>query len=183
MTHPHHLTTNNTNADAEVEVEAEVDNDDRDEYLRLRSSPTTTREREEPTVIEQLFERLNSLSSQLESAVELSSSLQAQHAAAQGTISALESKVTVLESLVASSPQSGPSPIESTSTSPASPDPATIPAILPRTPTRLHNANANRVEESRRRPIDLRARGVGFGAGATRFCAVGAGVEGARCGE
>jgi cell division septation protein DedD len=100
--------------------------------LRPRSSPTTTREREreEPTVIEQLFERLNSLSTQLESAVELFSSLQAQHAAAQGTISALESKVTALESLVASSTQSpGPSPIESTSTSPSSPNPATIPAI------------------------------------------------------
>ena len=113
-----HLTTNNTNA----EVAADVDNDDgyREEHLRPRSSPTTTRG--QSSVIDQLFERLNSLSSQLESAVELSSSLQAQHAAAQGTISALESKVTALESVVASSPQSpAPSPIEFT---PTSTDPA-----------------------------------------------------------
>jgi len=37
---------------------------------------------------------------QLESAVGLSSTLQAQHATAQSTVSALESKVTALEELV-----------------------------------------------------------------------------------
>ena len=52
------------------------------------------------SVIDQVFERLTTLSSQLESAVELSSTLQAQHASAQSTISALESKVTALEELV-----------------------------------------------------------------------------------
>ena len=46
---------------------------------------------------DQVFERLTTLSSQLESAVELSSTLQDQHAAAQSTISALESKVIALE--------------------------------------------------------------------------------------
>jgi hypothetical protein len=61
-------------------------------------------EQDQPSVIIQMFERLNSLPSQLETTVELSSLLQARHAAAQSTISALESKVTALESLVASSP-------------------------------------------------------------------------------
>jgi len=42
---------------------------------------------------DQVFERLTTLSSQLEPAFELSSTLQAQHAAAQSTISALESKL------------------------------------------------------------------------------------------
>jgi hypothetical protein len=48
------------------------------------------------SVIDQVFERLTTLSSQLESAVELSSTLQAQHATAQSTICALESKVKEL---------------------------------------------------------------------------------------
>jgi len=51
-------------------------------------------------VIDELNQRMNTLSDQLESALELSNTLQAQHAAAQGTISALESKVSALESLV-----------------------------------------------------------------------------------
>jgi hypothetical protein len=42
------------------------------------------------------------LPNQLASAVELSSTLQAQHAAAQGTISALESEIVSLETLVKS---------------------------------------------------------------------------------
>ena len=48
-------------------------------------------------------ERLTPVSNQLEFAVEVSSSLQAQHTAAQSTISALESKVTLLEALVRTS--------------------------------------------------------------------------------
>ena len=68
-------------------------------------------------VLDQLLERLTTLSNQLESAVALSSNLQAQHAAAQTTISAPESKVTALEDLVRSSqnlhhlPQSKQCPI------------------------------------------------------------------------
>jgi hypothetical protein len=61
------------------------------------------------SVIDELFQRLTSLSTQLESAIELSSSLQAQHAAAQSTISVLESKVSSLESLVQQS-QAPPPP-------------------------------------------------------------------------
>jgi|ERR1700691_38373 hypothetical protein len=67
------------------------------------------------SVIDELFERLTTLSNRLESAVELSNSFQAQHAAAQSTISALESKVTSLESLVkaqATPPPPPPAPIE-----------------------------------------------------------------------
>jgi hypothetical protein len=52
------------------------------------------------TMIDDLHGRLSALSSQLESALELSSTLQAQHASAQETISALESKVEALEELV-----------------------------------------------------------------------------------
>jgi hypothetical protein len=62
------------------------------------------------SVIDELFQRLTSLSTQLESAIELSSSLQAQHAAAQSTISVLESKVSSLESLVQQSQASPPPP-------------------------------------------------------------------------
>ena len=56
--------------------------------------------RRQPNPPNSVIERLTTLSSQLESAVELLSSLQPQHAAAQSTISALESKVILLETLV-----------------------------------------------------------------------------------
>jgi len=52
------------------------------------------------SVMDELFQCLASLSNQLESAIELSSLLQAQHAAAQSMISVLECKVSSLESLV-----------------------------------------------------------------------------------
>ncbi|KIM72918.1 hypothetical protein PILCRDRAFT_15718 [Piloderma croceum F 1598] len=51
------------------------------------------------SVIDKLFQRLTTLSIQLESAIELSSSLQSRHAAAQSTISVLKSKVSSFESL------------------------------------------------------------------------------------
>jgi hypothetical protein len=50
-----------------------------------------------PSAIDELLQHLTTLSNQLESAVELWSSVQAQHATAQNTISALESKVVSLE--------------------------------------------------------------------------------------
>ena len=50
-------------------------------------------------VIDELLQRLTALSAQFESAMEVSSSLQTQHAAAQGTIEVLE-KVVGLEVLV-----------------------------------------------------------------------------------
>ncbi|KAJ7208063.1 hypothetical protein GGX14DRAFT_455387 [Mycena pura] len=52
--------------------------------------------------INELTARLTQLSTQLESALTMSSTLQAQHAAAQGTIVALEDKVKRLEGLVSS---------------------------------------------------------------------------------
>jgi hypothetical protein len=55
-----------------------------------------------PSVIDELFQHLTTLSNQLESTVELLSSLQAQHTAAQSTTLALESKVVSLETLVKS---------------------------------------------------------------------------------
>ncbi|KAH8832571.1 hypothetical protein DL96DRAFT_1582632 [Flagelloscypha sp. PMI_526] len=51
-------------------------------------------------LIDDLTSRLSALASQLESALSLSESLQAQHTAAQSTISLLESKVEKLEELV-----------------------------------------------------------------------------------
>ncbi|KAI0088767.1 hypothetical protein BDY19DRAFT_993606 [Irpex rosettiformis] len=59
-------------------------------------SPTAT----PAAVPDELAQRLTSLANQLESALELSRSLEAQHSTAQTTISVLESKVTALESLV-----------------------------------------------------------------------------------
>ena len=54
-----------------------------------------------PSVIpDDLIQRMNTLTNQLESALELSRSLEAQHHTAQSTISQLESKVSALESMV-----------------------------------------------------------------------------------
>jgi hypothetical protein len=75
-----------------------------DDELRRLLSPIPS------SVLDQLFEQLTTLSNQLESAVELSSNLQAQHTAAQNTISALESQVTALKDLVRSSQVQRPSP-------------------------------------------------------------------------
>ncbi|GJE86722.1 FHA and PRK00409 domain-containing protein [Phanerochaete sordida] len=62
-------------------------------HLRPQSPPA-------PVISDELAQRLSTLSNQLESALELSRSLQQQHATAQSTISLLESKVATLESLV-----------------------------------------------------------------------------------
>ena len=82
--------------------------DDEDDKARSRSrSPSpllqTTSQSVPPPPTEDINSRLDTLSSQLESALELSRTLQAQHAAAQNTISFLEAKVNTLESLVHSS--------------------------------------------------------------------------------
>lgn len=73
-------------------------------------SPRRNRERSSsppgPTFapgVDELTAKLTTLSNQLESALLLSSSLQAQHTAAQSTISALEQKVSQLENLVRTS--------------------------------------------------------------------------------
>ena len=66
--------------------------------------------------VDELTARLTTLSNQLESALLLSSSLQAQHTAAQTTIAALEQKVSQLETLV--------------QTSTAAPPPAPVPASI-----------------------------------------------------
>lgn len=59
--------------------------------------------------IDELTTRLSTLSTQLESALVMSSTLQAQHAAAQSTIVALEDKVKRLEGLVSAVVTSAPS--------------------------------------------------------------------------
>jgi hypothetical protein len=84
------------------------------------------------SVIDQVFERLMKLSSQLESAVELSSTLQAQHAAVQSTIYALESKATALEELVHA---------QSQASCPVEPQPE--PAQLPNNPTQSRKSSTN----------------------------------------
>ncbi len=78
--------------------------DDEDDKARSRSRspsppPPTVSQAAEP-LSEDINLRLTALSSQLESALELSRSLQAQHTTAQNTISFLEAKVNALESLV-----------------------------------------------------------------------------------
>lgn len=78
--------------------------DDEDDKARSRSrSPSPhppTVSRGPPPSSEDVNLRLATLASQLESALELSRSLQAQHATAQNTISLLEAKVNTLESLM-----------------------------------------------------------------------------------
>ena len=79
--------------------------DDEDDKSRSRSrSPSpplrTTSQSVPPPSTEDINLRLDTLSSQLESALELSRTLQVQHVAAQNTISFLEAKVNTLESLV-----------------------------------------------------------------------------------
>ncbi|KAI0002558.1 hypothetical protein BJV74DRAFT_816541 [Russula compacta] len=78
--------------------------DDEDDKARSRSRspspPPPTVSLGPPSSSEDVNLRLAALSSQLESALELSRSLQAQHATAQNTISLLEAKVNTLESLM-----------------------------------------------------------------------------------
>ena len=78
--------------------------DDEDDKARSRSRspspPPSTASHGAQLSSEDINIRLATLSSQLESALELSRSLQAQHATAQNTISFLEAKVNALESLV-----------------------------------------------------------------------------------
>lgn len=78
--------------------------DDEDDKARGRSRspspPPTTASQSVPPSSEDINLRLAALSSQLESALDLSRSLQAQHVTAQSTISFLEAKVNALESLV-----------------------------------------------------------------------------------
>ncbi|KAF9074708.1 hypothetical protein BDP27DRAFT_1316695 [Rhodocollybia butyracea] len=65
------------------------------------TSPTTFTPQPLPNaIVDELTTRLNTLQAQLDSALALSSNLQAQHSTAQSTISALENKVEALENLV-----------------------------------------------------------------------------------
>ncbi|KAF7326400.1 Glycosyltransferase family 69 protein [Mycena venus] len=88
-----------------------------------------------PTINE-LTNRLALLSTQLESALAMSSTLQAQHAAAQSTIVALEDKVKRLEGLVSAVVSSAPSNKETTGSkndtteSPAAAESAVTAALL-----------------------------------------------------
>jgi hypothetical protein len=84
---------------------------DEDELVHARASnaePSTSRPRPrspspQPShpALDELSARLAALSGRIDSAVEVNHSLAAQHAAAQGTITLLQDKVTALEALVA----------------------------------------------------------------------------------
>lgn len=81
------------------------EDDDEHDAMPSHAESSTSQIRTEspppaPPVSDELVQRLTTLSVQLESALELSRSLQQQHSTAQSTISLLESKVTSLESLV-----------------------------------------------------------------------------------
>ncbi|THH23256.1 hypothetical protein EUX98_g7920 [Antrodiella citrinella] len=71
-------------------------------HLHPSSLPPATTNSASSAVPDELILRMTTLASQLESALELSRSLEAQHATAQSTISSLETKVAELESLVKS---------------------------------------------------------------------------------
>lgn len=64
--------------------------------------PATSAPSSSSAIPDDLLQRMTALSNQLESALELSRTLEAQHQNAQSTISVLESKVSALESLVQS---------------------------------------------------------------------------------
>ncbi|KAI0659051.1 hypothetical protein C8Q70DRAFT_1054345 [Cubamyces menziesii] len=66
----------------------------------LRSRSRSPQPPSPPSIPDELTERLNALAKQLEMALELSRSLEQQHASAQSTISVLEAKVASLENLV-----------------------------------------------------------------------------------
>jgi hypothetical protein len=89
-----------------MDMGMDVTDDDDELHLRRRGL-TSLRP---STAVDELTQRLNTLSSQLESAPALSSTLQVQHTAAQITISTLESNVLVLESLVQSARSQPPPP-------------------------------------------------------------------------
>ncbi|KAG2098915.1 uncharacterized protein F5147DRAFT_712676 [Suillus discolor] len=84
---------------------------DEDELMHARASetePSTSRSRPrspspQPShpALDELSARLVALSGRIDSAVEVNHSLAAQHAAAQGTITVLQDKITALEALVA----------------------------------------------------------------------------------
>ena len=71
-----------------------------EEEHREHSQPRSVSTTKPMMMIEDLPEGLTALSNWLDTALELPSSLQAQHTAAQRTIPALDSKVTALEILV-----------------------------------------------------------------------------------
>ncbi|KAI0360813.1 hypothetical protein OH77DRAFT_1393258 [Trametes cingulata] len=78
---------------------------DQDRYRKqsvtdLRARSRSPQPPARATIPDELTERLNALAKQLEMALELSRSLEAQHASAQSTISVLEAKVASLENLV-----------------------------------------------------------------------------------
>lgn len=83
----------------------EQDSDQRqldNSHLRAQSIPTSqsSSSTSTPAIPDDLIQRMSTLTNQLESALELSRSLEAQHHTAQSTISQLESKVSALESMV-----------------------------------------------------------------------------------
>ncbi|KAF8137168.1 hypothetical protein EV363DRAFT_1253657 [Boletus edulis] len=84
--------------------------DDEDESpntnSRHRSSPPLQQSHDAASVaIDDLAERLSALSGRIDTAVEFNNCLQAQHTAAQTTISQLQSKIAVLEELVQATQQ------------------------------------------------------------------------------
>ncbi|KAH8075992.1 hypothetical protein BXZ70DRAFT_963418 [Cristinia sonorae] len=85
-----------TEDDDEHEEEPHRDNT----HLHPSSHPATSSNQPSTIVPDELIQRMTALASQLESALELSRSLETQHTNAQSTILSLEEKVSNLESLV-----------------------------------------------------------------------------------
>ncbi|KAL4073464.1 hypothetical protein J3A83DRAFT_4228791 [Scleroderma citrinum] len=75
--------------------------DDESPSTKRRHRPTPTRDHDVASVaLDDLAERLSALSGRIDTAVEFNASLQAQHSAAQATISLLQSKISTLEDMV-----------------------------------------------------------------------------------
>ena len=85
---------------SEDDEDQEHDQFRKQQVTDLRPSSPTPPPAAAPAVPDELTERLNALAKQLEIALELSRSLEAQHATAQSTITVLEAKVASLETLV-----------------------------------------------------------------------------------
>lgn len=77
-----------------------MDDDDSPNTKRRHRPSSAPNHDAESVALDELAERLSALSGRIDSAVEFNSSLQAQHAAAQTTISLLQSKITTLEEMV-----------------------------------------------------------------------------------
>ena len=159
-------------------------------HLRRQRESTSPPPPSHAPFIDQLLQRSTTLSAQVELAMEVSSSLQTQHAGPLRTIEVLEEKVVRLEVLVK---VQAPAPAELTPAAPPEQFEPEIPVPIPTEPaepaaapppactttiTGLADSDDFQLEKVRQGPVVLRARGMGCGARAPGECRGGMGVAG-----